>query len=247
MTQNVANLPKGAKLMVKALSDLQAWILERAARYKRVSYFDVFYYYFKWEPVEPPELWGETYLGKDEATGRDVVKQTPANMVGMPRLRASNFDPDKIGRKKYNSAMASLSRSCARLAARGLVTRCMANFAYIAGVSITDAGRAWINGKGNGAVGQIRPDTKTPEPASIASVGASAAVEVTQAVAPSVRGSELQQQPVTAPVSPDDVLRNVLPLGQVQCTYCHNLASRMLNGHFRWFCPRCGNRLPGAW
>src|SRR5687767_3143553 len=118
--------------MARGLSDLQLWILERAARFRYVRYADVMLNYFNWEPEKPPKFYGQRRTVTDEATGESRVEVTPPDMVGMPIYDEAVFNPDKIGRNKYNSAMASLSRCCRRLQARGLVQILHGTYAHIA-------------------------------------------------------------------------------------------------------------------
>jgi hypothetical protein len=50
------------------------------------------------------------------------------------------FDPEVIGRSRYNAASAAISRAVARLAKRGLVTQVCGAVSHWAGIELTELG-----------------------------------------------------------------------------------------------------------
>ena len=78
--------------MGRGLSDLQRWILREACRRGQLEYADIRRDYYGWESKQ-----------KDK------------------QLR-DRYSPSEIGAAEYNRVMATISRSCRRLEARGLIT-----------------------------------------------------------------------------------------------------------------------------
>ncbi len=115
--------------MGRGLSDLQSWILTEAGRRKHLCHADVLYHFFRFEPEfglsYEPSAWEEGGSLKD------------------PTMR--RFDPAAIGRSRYRVAQASLSRACARLESRGLVSRVGGAYTHWSGVAITQKGREWLS------------------------------------------------------------------------------------------------------
>ncbi len=96
--------------MGRGLSDLQRWILREARQRGQLEYSDICQGYFGWKP-----------LRKDQ------------------QLR-DRFSPKQIGAAEYNRVMATVSRSCRRLAERGLIT--LEGYApYLRWITATEAGR----------------------------------------------------------------------------------------------------------
>jgi hypothetical protein len=114
--------------MGRGLSPLQTWVLRRAVQQSRVYYAEVLVGFFGFKPDRPLTYHDD----HDNALGRTL------DMPGNQRFR-----PAAIGRDKYRCAVSALSRTCARLEARGLVTCLVAAGSHWAAVAITDAGRAW--------------------------------------------------------------------------------------------------------
>ena len=81
--------------MGRGLSDLQRWIVDEARKRKRLYYADICVGYYGW--IARPKYGGGP--------------------------NSQKFSPDEIGRAEYARVMATISRSCARLEARGLVHR----------------------------------------------------------------------------------------------------------------------------
>jgi hypothetical protein len=79
--------------MGRGLSDLQQWILREARQRGRLYHADIYEGYYGWKPRRGASLPGEQRFSKWE-----------------------------IGEAEYNKTMATVSRSCTRLEARGLVT-----------------------------------------------------------------------------------------------------------------------------
>ncbi|HZZ79829.1 MAG TPA: hypothetical protein VFE62_15025 [Gemmataceae bacterium] len=133
-------------MMGRGLSKLQRFILVEASRRERLHHADVLYHFFKF-PL------GKSFTAVNAAMDYRVGPVTMTS-AGTPStwgtggtLRAAGgqrFDPDAIGRSKYNSAQASISRACARLEARGLVKRVTGLYSHWAGVEITDKGREFV-------------------------------------------------------------------------------------------------------
>lgn len=66
---------------------------------------------------------------------RDPVEDSLRRRVGRKR-----FDPDSIGRPRYNAACAAISRAVLRLARRGLVTPVFGEVSHWAGMDLTSSG-----------------------------------------------------------------------------------------------------------
>jgi hypothetical protein len=118
-------------VMGRGLSDLQRWILRECVAGDHVGmyYWHICLHYFKWpahtqhQPNDFPQHFS----------------------VGNPIFRSQD-----IGVKEYRRVMATISRSCARLQARGLIEvsplRYKGSGAIAAGcVYITDAGKEWLS------------------------------------------------------------------------------------------------------
>jgi hypothetical protein len=127
--------------MGRGLSDLQRFILTEAAKRSRLYYADVlrhFYgfplkreFYDDGRPREPRDLAYEPSTWEDGGT--------------LMRPGRHYFSPKEIGEATYRNAMAALSRSCKRLADRGLVEWIAAGYSRWSGVIITDKGREWLS------------------------------------------------------------------------------------------------------
>ena len=79
--------------MGRGLSDLQRWILRETCHRGQLEYADIRRDYFGWKPKQ-----------KDQ------------------QLR-DRYSPQDLGADEYNRVMATISRSCRRLEARGLKVR----------------------------------------------------------------------------------------------------------------------------
>jgi hypothetical protein len=96
--------------MGRGLSDLQRWILREARERGQLEYTEIRRDYFGWKPER-----------KDK------------------QLR-DRYSPQEVGAEEYNRVMATISRSCRRLQARGLVT--LEGYApYLRWIKPTKAGR----------------------------------------------------------------------------------------------------------
>jgi hypothetical protein len=127
--------------MGRGLSPLQRHILAEAGRRRRVFYAEVLEGYFGWEPVRPLKR----YKAGDKE-GYPKQRPIPREQVGMLRSPGDHyFSRRAIGAARYNSAMASLSRACARLGDRGLVTCLYGTVCRWSGVEITDKGSEWLS------------------------------------------------------------------------------------------------------
>jgi hypothetical protein len=121
--------------MGRGLSELQRFILKKAAGQKRLHYAEVLVEFFGWQPEvalrhHPPgsrSYFGDEWEGELEDPG------------------AQYFSRRTIGEATYRKVMATLSRSCRRLQDRGLVTCLQGAYARWAAVSITEAGRQWLS------------------------------------------------------------------------------------------------------
>jgi hypothetical protein len=110
--------------MGRGLSPLQRHILTEAGKRQRVYYAEVLVSYFGWEPKKS-RRWRE-----------DGTLECPGYQ---------HFSPAEIGRSAYRSALATLSRTCARLGDRGLVTCLWGKVSHWAGVEITEKGKEWLS------------------------------------------------------------------------------------------------------
>jgi hypothetical protein len=110
--------------MGRGLSDLQRYVLAEAGKRSRVYYAEVLAGFYGWRPRRE--------LARD-AEGK---LRSPGSW---------HFSPRKVGENRYNKAMAALSRACARLGTRGLVTCLKGVSSRWAGVEITDKGKEWLS------------------------------------------------------------------------------------------------------
>lgn len=124
--------------MGRGLSELQKWILRKAGTLKRVHYADVLEGYFGFKPEQEIARHGVGRYANDPRAAKCGY-----GTIFSPGQQ--HFAPEKIGRQRYRSAMASLSRACSRLHARGLVDCISGQFTHWSGVEITDAGRQWLS------------------------------------------------------------------------------------------------------
>ncbi|HXG64626.1 MAG TPA: hypothetical protein VNO70_05935 [Blastocatellia bacterium] len=137
--------------MPRGLSELQQFILKRAATRGKVYYCEILTEYFGWRPERAMERYGETALVRDPENNLVRVK-VPAHLVGeVIDAGLRYFTPEKIGAREYNRAMATLSRAARRLAARGLCVRIHGKEGRYAGVKLTEAGRVWFRQNGRTA------------------------------------------------------------------------------------------------
>ena len=116
--------------MDHGLSKLQWFILKKASRQPRVHYCEVLHEFFGWE-TSP----------QHSSRSGDWNKRRNGNLEEPGRWR---FSPAEIGVRRYRSVRASLSRACARLGARGLVTCLIGRYNW-SGVEITDKGREFLS------------------------------------------------------------------------------------------------------
>ena len=107
--------------MGRGLSELQRFILSKAAHQKRVYYCEILADYFKWKPVR--KFWRD----KDTGELKDPVGQ--------------HFSRQAIGEREYTRVMVTLGRSCLRLEKRGLVTCIQGAYAHWSAVKITEEGK----------------------------------------------------------------------------------------------------------
>jgi len=121
--------------MGRGLSDLQRYILDRAGKQRRVYYVEILEGYFGWAPEY--EI-GRYSLGRYENDHRGEVGE-------LVSPGSQHFSRKRIGEKTYRKVMATLSRSCKRLQARGLVTWLCGTYSYWSGVEITEEGRKWLS------------------------------------------------------------------------------------------------------
>src|SRR5262245_31279974 len=103
--------------MGRGLSDLQRFILTRAAQQERLYYAEILAEYFGWELrksmyLKDGKYWSGQFFGRR-----------------------------KIGEAVYHRVMATLSRTCRRLEARGLVQCVSGAYCRWSAVDITDKGR----------------------------------------------------------------------------------------------------------
>ena len=116
--------------MDRGLSKLQWFILKKASRQSHVHHCEVLHEFFGWE-TSP----------RHSSRSGDWNKLRNGNLEEPGRWR---FSPAEIGVRRYRSVRASLSRACARLGARGLVT-CLIGRYNRSGVEITDQGREFLS------------------------------------------------------------------------------------------------------
>jgi len=96
--------------MGRGLSDLQRWILRQTCKRGQLEYADIRRDYFGWKSKQQDKQLRERY------------------------------SPQDIGEDEYNRVMATISRSCRRLEARGLIT--LEGYApYLKWIKPTKSGR----------------------------------------------------------------------------------------------------------
>jgi hypothetical protein len=127
--------------MGRGLSDLQRFIVVEAGRRGRLYYADVLHHFFGF-----PSRWGALRYHKQTSRvgGSGRPEYGPSSWAEGGQLASpgsQNFVPGQIGRQRYRTACASLSRACSRLRARGLVTCLQGARSHWAGVELTDKGR----------------------------------------------------------------------------------------------------------
>lgn len=101
--------------MRRGLSELQSWILRKAATQDRVFHSEICEGYFGWKQTR-------------EQAHRNSPK----------------FSRGQIGEKEYTRVKATISRSCRRLEDRGMVD-CLRGLAKWSAVSITPRGRDYLS------------------------------------------------------------------------------------------------------
>jgi hypothetical protein len=98
--------------MGRGLSKLQRAILKIAAGKGEATYREILRRYFRWKVLP---------------TGRVTISRYHVGGRSRPELRYADkrrwFDEEAIGPQRYARAIASLSRACTRLIARGLAKR----------------------------------------------------------------------------------------------------------------------------
>jgi hypothetical protein len=119
--------------MGRSLSKLQRFILAEAARRPRLHYTDVLHHFFGFQSRR--QLVYTTENGTRSSWDEGGQLDGPAGQ---------KFSPKEIGERRYHYALASLSRACTRLQARGMVICIHGVLAHWAAVKITDAGREWL-------------------------------------------------------------------------------------------------------
>lgn len=127
--------------MARGLSPLQQFILRKTAQREWIGYVDVLESYYGFVSVRPLERYSQYAIRNGQCV------KVPDELVGrIIDLRPPFFSPEQIGRKRYDAAMASLSRDCSWLKPRGLVRISYGNkgYGHIAGVGLTEAGREWV-------------------------------------------------------------------------------------------------------
>jgi hypothetical protein len=111
--------------MGRGLSDLQRYIVTKAASVERLYYHDILQGYYGW-----PLHTDFRHMRTDEETGQRRL--LPGGQF---------FWPEEIGVQRYHATRVSLSRAVERLQWRGLVTWLSGTRAHWSGVEITDEGR----------------------------------------------------------------------------------------------------------
>jgi len=108
--------------MGRGLSELQQFILKKAATLRIVYYADICMEYYGWKPR----------YAAYESHYSDGTLMSPGRQ---------RFSRKEIGEREYSRVMATMNRSCNRRAYRGLVTGWKGKNAHWRGVKITDSGR----------------------------------------------------------------------------------------------------------
>jgi hypothetical protein len=127
--------------MGRGLSDLQRFIVAEAGRRGRLYYADVLHHFFGLPPGRGPLRYHKPSdgVGQSGQPAFDPSSWAEGGQLASPG--SQNFVPAQIGRQRYHSACASVSRACSRLRARGLVTCLQGAMSNWAGVELTDKGR----------------------------------------------------------------------------------------------------------
>jgi hypothetical protein len=129
--------------MGRGLSPLQRYIVNKAGGQKRVYYAEILEGFFGWQPRQALRRY---QTGDQVPVSMTEKKPVPPERVGLlshPGDR--NFSAKAIGEKVYRKTMAVLSRSCRRLADRGLVDIWTNHWGQWPSVEITDKGREWLS------------------------------------------------------------------------------------------------------
>jgi hypothetical protein len=136
--------------MGRGLSDLQRFVVTEAGKRRRLYYADVLHHFFGFAPK--PSRWGGRvgleYHKQSGGWDRYGPEWEPSSWEAGGELAHpgnQRFDPEEIGRNRYRSALASVSRACLRLSARGLVTCLRGSVSHWSGVEITDKGRELLS------------------------------------------------------------------------------------------------------
>jgi hypothetical protein len=110
--------------MGRGLSPLQEWILREARQRRRIYSADILAGFFGWQPSKPMDR---------HQTGEQAGElKYPADYY---------FSAIRIGARKHQRTVATVSRSCKRLQERGLVKRVQGTPPRWPGVEITEEGR----------------------------------------------------------------------------------------------------------
>lgn len=117
--------------MGRGLSDLQKFILRKAARQPRVYYCEICEGFYNWEP----KSWFGVKDGGGFCRSKDGNLKYPGTQY---------FSRAEIGEKEYTRVMAAISRSCLLLQERGLVKCITVASSHWSGVVITEKGRQFI-------------------------------------------------------------------------------------------------------
>lgn len=121
--------------MGRGLSKLQRFILSEAGLRRRVYYADILMGFFGWKPRWKPHRYGDERF----------PAETPEENGLLWAPNSQRFRPREIGEKTYRKVRATLTRSCQRLADRGLIVCYQGAYAHWSGVEITDQGKEWLS------------------------------------------------------------------------------------------------------
>ncbi len=121
--------------MGRGLSNLQVYILRAAQAKNRLYSVEILAGFFGWR-TESPLRW---YQPGDTCGGLPLAAEQVGNLRNP---NSQYFTLKELGEKKYRLVRSSLSRSIARLEARGLVTIIRGMYSPWAAAEITEAGRA---------------------------------------------------------------------------------------------------------